>query len=84
MPHNILNELFLSLSSISFHGAAGVKNKFSEDRRAQLAALLWLNKFCAHAIPLPEKVRDVVSRACDNPHVRYAVLGAVVKAGKEL
>jgi hypothetical protein len=27
-------------------------------------------------------VKNIVSKACDNPHVLYATLGAVVKAGK--
>ncbi|MFP3169549.1 MAG: hypothetical protein RXR01_10615 [Thermoproteus sp.] len=59
-----------------------VKSEFDKNKMVQLAVLLWLNRQRGDIFGLPDKVKNIVSKACDNPHVLYATLGAVVKAGK--
>ena len=59
-----------------------IKSEFDNYKIVQLAVLLWLNRQRGDIFGLPDKVSSIVSKACDNPHVLYATLGAVVKAGK--
>jgi hypothetical protein len=59
-----------------------IKRVFDEEETVQLAVLLWLNRQRVDIFGLPAEVSSIVSKACDNPHVLYATLGAVVKAGK--
>jgi hypothetical protein len=59
-----------------------IKSKFDKDKMLRLAVLLWLNRQRVDILGLPAEVSSIVSKACDNPHVLYATLGAVVKAGK--
>ncbi|MFZ8810756.1 MAG: hypothetical protein ACO2PN_21935 [Pyrobaculum sp.] len=59
-----------------------VKSEFDEYVTVRLAALLWLNGQRMDASYLPPAVKNIVSKACDNPHVIYATLGAVVKVAK--
>jgi hypothetical protein len=59
-----------------------IKSEFDKNKMVQLAVLLWLNRQRVDTFGLPAKVSSIVSKACDNPHVRYATLGAVVKVAK--
>ena len=79
---SVLANLFSSLSSIKDADVKSVKSKFDEIVTVRLAALLWLNGQHMDASYLPAEVKNIISKACDNPHVRYATLGAVVKAAK--
>ena len=79
---SVLVNLFSSLSSMKDADVKSVKRKFDENVTVRLVALLWLNRQCMGASYLPAAVKNIVSKACDNPHVLYATLGAVVKAGK--
>jgi len=78
----ILVNLFSSLSSVKDVYVKSVKSEFDKDKIVQLAVLLWLNRQRVDIFGLPAEVSSIVSKACDSPHVRYATLGAVVKAGK--
>lgn len=79
---SVLVNLFSSLSSMKDADVKSVKSKFDEKVIVRLVALLWLNGQHVGASYLPAEVKNIVSKACDNPHVLYATLGAVVKAGK--
>jgi hypothetical protein len=79
---SVLVNFFSSLSSIKDADVKSVKSKFDENVTVRLVALLWLNRQCIYISHLPVEVKNIVSKACDNPHVLYATLGAVVKAGK--
>jgi hypothetical protein len=59
-----------------------VKSKFDEKVIVRLVALFWVNGQRVGDSYLPAEVKNIVSKACDNPHVLYATLGVVVKAGK--
>jgi hypothetical protein len=79
---SVLANLFSSLSSIKDADVKSVKSKFDENVTVRLVALLWLNGQCMGVSYLPAEVKNIISKACDNPHVLYATLGAVVKAAK--
>jgi len=79
---SVLVNLFSSLSSMKYVNVNSVKSEFDKNKMVQLAVLLWLNRQRGDIFGLPDKVKNIVSKACDNPHVLYATLGAVVKAGK--
>jgi len=79
---SVLVNLFSSLSSVKDADVKSVKSEFDEKVIVQLVALLWLNRQCMGTSYLPAEVKNIVLKACDNPHVLYATLGAVVKAGK--
>jgi cytidylate kinase len=78
----VLVDLFSSLSSVKDINVKSVKREFDEKVIVRLAALLWLNGQRVDDSYLPAEVKNIVSKACDNPHVRYATLGAVVKVAK--
>ena len=78
----VLVNLFSSLSSVKDINVKSVKSEFDEKVIVQLVALLWLNGQCMGTSYLPPAVKNIVSKAGDNPHVRYATLGAVVKVAK--
>jgi hypothetical protein len=78
----VLVGLFSSLSSVKDTDVKSVKRKFDEKVIVRLAALLWLNGQRVGDSYLPAAVKNIVSKACDNPHVLYATLGAVVKVAK--
>jgi len=78
----VLVNLFSSLSSMKGVDVKSVKSKFDEEETVRLAVLLWLNRQRGDIFGLPAEVSSIVSKACDNPHVLYATLGAVVKASK--
>lgn len=78
---SVLVNLFSSLSSMKDVNVKSIKSEFDNYKIVQLAVLLWLNRQRGDIFGLPDKV-SIVSKACDNPHVLYATLGAVVKAGK--
>jgi len=79
---SVLINLFSSLSSMKNVDVESIKRVFDEEETVQLAVLLWLNRQRVDIFGLPAEVSSIVSKACDNPHVLYATLGAVVKAGK--
>ena len=79
---SVLVNLFSSLSSVKDINVESVKRKFNENVIVRLAALLWLNGQHVGDSYLPVAVKNIVSKACDNPHVLYATLGAVVKVAK--
>jgi len=79
---SVLVNLFSSLSSVKDEDVESIKSEFDKYKIVQLAVLLWLNRQRGDIFGLPAKVSSIVSKACDNPHVLYATLGAVVKAGK--
>lgn len=79
---SVLVNLFSSLSSVKDEDVESIKSEFDKYKIVQLAVLLWLNRQRGDIFGLPDKVKNIVSKACDNPHVLYATLGAVVKAGK--
>jgi hypothetical protein len=78
----VLVNLFSSLSSMKDINVKSVKSKFDENVTVRLVALLWLNRQRVDIFGLPAEVKNIVSKACDNPHVLYTTLGAIVKAGK--
>jgi hypothetical protein len=78
----VLVDLFSSLSCMKDINVESVKNEFDKKVIVRLVALLWLNGQRVDDSYLPVAVKKVVSKACDNPHVRYATLGAVVKVAK--
>ena len=78
----VLVGLFSSLSSMKDINVKSVKSEFDEKVIVRLVALLWLNGQRMDASYLPPAVKNIVSKACDNPHVIYATLGAVVKVAK--
>ncbi len=73
--------LFSSLPSLKDINVEPVKNEFNKVI-VRLVVLLWLNGQRVDDSYLPAEVKKVVSKAGDNPHVRYATLGAVVKVAK--
>jgi len=79
---SVLVNLFSSLLSMKDVNVKSIKSDFDKYKIVQLAVLLWLNRQRGDIFGLPDKVKSIVSKACDNPHVLYATLGAVVKAGK--
>ncbi len=79
---SVLVNLFSSLSSVKDINVKSVKSEFDKNVIVRLVALLWLNGQCIGTSYLPAEVKNIVSKACDNPHVRYATLGAVVKVAK--
>jgi hypothetical protein len=78
----VLVNLFSSLSSVKDINVNSVKSEFDKKVTVRLVALLWLNGQRVGDSYLPAEVKNIVSRACDNPHVLYATLGAVVKVAK--
>jgi len=78
----VLVGLFSSLSSMKDINVKSVKSEFDEKVIVRLVALLWLNGQRMDVSYLPAAVKNIVSKACDNPHVLYATLGAVVKVAK--
>ena len=78
----VLVGLFSSLSSVKGINVESVKSEFDKKVIVRLAALLWLNGQRVDDSYLPAEVKNIVSKAGDNPHVRYATLGAVVKIAK--
>jgi|GEM_PF-3145571 hypothetical protein len=78
----VLVGLFSSLSSVKGMNVESVKSEFDKKVIVRLAALLWLNGQRVDDSYLPAAVKNIVSNAGDNPHVRYATLGAVVKVAK--
>jgi len=79
---SVLVNFFSSLSSIKDSNVKSVKSRFDENVTVRLVALLWLNGQSMGASYLPAEVKNIISKACDNPHVLYATLGAVVKIAK--
>jgi hypothetical protein len=78
----VLVGLFSSLSSVKGINVESVKSEFDKKVIVRLAALLWLNGQRVDDSYLPVAVKNIVSNAGDNPHVRYATLGTVVKVAK--
>ncbi len=78
----VLVDLFSSLSSMKDINVKSVKSEFDKNVIVRLVALLWVNGQCMGTSYLPAAVKNIVSKACDNPHVLYATLGAVVKVAK--